>query len=75
MPLGEGYNGARQGQPALAFRARLIRDLTGLLAQQYRPSVKSNNTQGEKHTVFNRSNSLWTYNTKLLLQTVFIKYA
>jgi len=25
-----GFNGARQGQPALAFRARLIRDLTGL---------------------------------------------
>ena len=30
IDMGEGYNGARQGSPALALRACLTRDLTGL---------------------------------------------
>jgi hypothetical protein len=30
MDMGKGYNGARQGSPALALWARLTRDLTGL---------------------------------------------
>jgi len=30
IDMGEGYNGDRQGPPALALRACLTRDLTGL---------------------------------------------